>query len=54
LHIIIPAQPTYKDEGQVLIELALPGSDEGSLLEGIRNHVAARGIAPEKQAELFA
>lgn len=36
---------------QALIELASPGSDERSLLESISNHVAARGIAPEKQPE---
>ncbi|WP_243175148.1 DUF1156 domain-containing protein [Desulfofundulus sp. TPOSR] len=39
---------------QALIELAPPGSDERSLLESISNHVAARGIAPEKQPVLFA
>lgn len=38
---------------QALIELALPGSDERSLLESISNHITARGIAPEKQLELF-
>ncbi|WP_243137557.1 DUF1156 domain-containing protein [Desulfofundulus thermobenzoicus] len=38
---------------QALIELAPPGSDERSLLESISNHLAARGIAPEKEPELF-
>ncbi|CEP69108.1 D12 class N6 adenine-specific DNA methyltransferase [Moorella glycerini] len=38
---------------QALIELAPPGSNERSLLESISNHVAARGLALEKQPELF-
>lgn len=33
---------------QALIELAQAGSEERSLLESISNHVAARGVAPEK------
>ncbi|MGQ9712950.1 MAG: hypothetical protein ACUVRC_09905, partial [Desulfotomaculales bacterium] len=38
---------------QALIELAPPGSDERSLLESISNHIAARGVAPAKEQELF-
>jgi hypothetical protein len=33
---------------QALIELAPAGSEERSLLESISNHVAARGISPER------
>ncbi|MDH7578536.1 MAG: DUF1156 domain-containing protein [Bacillota bacterium] len=39
---------------QALIELAPSGSDERSLLESISNHVAARGLAPDEQMNLFA
>lgn len=39
---------------QALIELAPAGSEERSLMESISNHVTARGLAPEKQPELFA
>ncbi|MFZ5634692.1 MAG: DUF1156 domain-containing protein [Bacillota bacterium] len=38
---------------QALIELAQAGSEERSLLESISNHVAARGLSPEKELGLF-
>ena len=34
---------------QALIELAPAGSEERSLLESISNHVAARGMSPERR-----
>jgi putative DNA methylase len=37
---------------QALIELADHGSEERSLLESISNHVAVRGVAPEKSMKL--
>lgn len=39
---------------QALIGLAPPVSDERSLLESISNHIAARGLAPEKEPGLSA
>jgi hypothetical protein len=38
---------------QALIELAPAGSEERSLLESLSNHVAARGVSPERPPELF-
>jgi len=37
---------------QALIELADHGSEERSLLESISNHVAVRGVAPQKSMKL--
>ncbi|HEU5401039.1 MAG TPA: hypothetical protein VFU86_06755 [Terriglobales bacterium] len=37
---------------QALIELADQGSEDRSLLESISNHVAVRGVAPEKSLKL--
>ena len=34
---------------QALVELAPGGSEERSLLESISNHVAARGMSPERR-----